>query len=173
MPDANRRIFLLGRRLRQLEQAGCEAADQHPYLAEQVEFYVQCWQSSSMEVQTVHEPQLLGTAGTLLANQSFFGDCTGLLIHADNAMATGLRPFLDAHHNRRSGCLLTMLTFKTDTPSSCGIVETDDLGVVQGFHEKVVNPPGDLANGALYAFEPTLLDYLNCMASPPSDFSTK
>jgi len=43
---------------------------------------------------------------------------------------------------------------------------------VHEFHEKVVNPPGNRANGALYAFEPPLLDHLNCMAPPPSDFST-
>ncbi|MBM5798018.1 MAG: nucleotidyltransferase family protein [Cyanobacteria bacterium K_Offshore_0m_m2_072] len=165
---------LLGRWLRQLEQAGCETVlvNTH-YLAEQVDAYLQSWHSPTMELHTVHEPQLLGTAGTLLANQGFFSGCTGLLIHADNAMAEGLRPFLAAHHNRRAGCLLTMLTFKTDTPSSCGIVEIDDQYIAVGFHEKVVNPPGNRANGALYAFESPLLDHLNRMAPPPSDFSTE
>jgi len=166
--------LLLGRWLRKLEQAGCEAAlvNTH-YLAEQVEAYLQSWHSSTMAVHTVYEPKLLGTAGTLLANQSFFSGCTGLLIHADNAMAEGLRPFLGAHHSRQAGCLLTMLTFSTDTPSSCGIVELDDQHIVQGFHEKVMEPPGNRANGALYAFEPTLIDHLNRMAPPPSDFSTE
>ena len=46
-----------------------------------------------------------------------------------------------------------MLTFKTNTPSSCGIVEIDNEQVVHAFHEKLVDPPGDRANGALYAFE--------------------
>jgi len=167
-------VPLLGRWLRQLEQAGCTAVlvNTH-YLAEQVEVYLQSWHSSTMTVHTVHEPELLGTAGTLLANQSFFSGCTGLLIHADNAMAEGLRPFLAAHHNRQMGCLLTMLTFKTESPSSCGIVELDEQNILQGFHEKVGNPPGNRANGALYAFEPPLLDHLNSMAPPPSDFSTE
>jgi mannose-1-phosphate guanylyltransferase len=80
---------------------------------------------------------------------------------------------LGTHHNRQAGCLLTMLTFKTDTPSSCGIVELDYQNIVQGFHEKVVSPPGNRANGALYAFEPMLLEHLNRMAPPPSDFSTE
>jgi mannose-1-phosphate guanylyltransferase len=165
---------LLGRWLRQLEQAGCEAVlvNTH-YLAEQVESYLLSWHSSTMAVHSVREPELLGTAGTLMANQSFFNGCTGLLIHADNAMAEGLRPFLDAHHKRLAGCLVTMLTIKTTTPSSCGIVEIDDQHIVQGFHEKVVKPPGDRANGALYAFESPLLDRLNHMAPPPSDFSTE
>jgi len=167
-------VPLLGRWLRQLEEAGCTAVlvNTH-YLTDQVEAYLLSWHSSSMAVHTVHEPELLGTAGTLLANQSFFSGCTGLLIHADNAMAEGLRPFLAAHHNRQAGCLLTMLTFNTDTPSSCGIVEIDDQLILHGFHEKVVDPPGNRANGALYAFEPALLDQLNRMAPPPSDFSTE
>ena len=165
---------LLGRWLRQLEQVGCEAVlvNTH-YLAEQVEDYLQSWQSPTMTVHTVHEPKLLGTAGTLLANQAFFANATGLLIHADNAMAEGLRPFLDAHQTSEMGCLLTMLTFKTDTPSSCGIVEIDDQNIVLGFHEKLSDPPGDRANGALYAFNPPLLEHLNGMATPPSDFSTE
>jgi len=165
---------LLGRWLRQLEQAGCEAVlvNTH-YLAGQVEAYLQNWHSPSMAIDTVHEPKLLGTAGTLLANQSVFSGCTSLLIHADNAMAAGLRPFLGAHHSRQGGCLLTMLTFNTDAPCNCGIVELDEQNILQGFHEKVVDPPGNRANGALYAFEPTLLDYLNRMEPPPSDFSTE
>ena len=163
---------LLGRWLRNLEQVGCEAVlvNTH-YLAEQVTAYLQSWNSSTMAIQNVYEHELLGTAGTLRANQAFFANSTGMLIHADNAMSEGLQPFLAAHHNRHAGCLLTMLTFKTDNPSSCGIVEIDDQQIVQGFHEKVVQPPGDRANGAIYAFEPSLLDHLNRMAKPPSDFS--
>ena len=125
-----------------------------------------------MTVQTVHEPELLGTAGTLLANQEFFMGATGLLIHADNAMAGDLKDFLDAHRKRQNYCLLTMLTFKTNTPSSCGIVEIDNKQVVQAFHEKLVEPPGNRANGALYAFEQDFLDHLNLMNPIPSDFST-
>ena len=165
---------LLGRWLRQLEQLGCEAVlvNTH-YLAKQVEAYLQSWQSTRMVVSTVHEPELLGTAGTLLANQAFFDGATGLLIHADNAMEGDLRPFLRAHGESQPCCLLTMLTFTTGTPNSCGIVELDDQQVVQGFHEKVMNPPGNRANGALYAFEPPLLDHLNRMTPIPSDFSTE
>jgi mannose-1-phosphate guanylyltransferase len=165
---------LLGRWLRQLEKTGCESVlvNTH-YLAEQVEAYLQSWQSLTMAVNTVYEPELLGTAGTLLVNQQFFAASTGLLIHADNAMAEGLRPFLFAHQRRQPGCLLTMLTFKTDTPSRCGIVEVGDHLIARGFYEKIKNPPGNIANGALYAFDPLLLDHLNCMASPPSDFSTE
>ena len=165
---------LLGIWLKKLEEAGCaEVLINTHYLAEQVEAFIKRRKRSTMTVQTVHEPELLGTAGTLLANQEFFKGATGLLIHADNAMAGDLGVFLDAHRKRQHCCLLTMLTFKTNTPSSCGIVEIDKQQVLQAFHEKVVEPPGNRANGALYAFEQDLLDHLNLMNPMPSDFSTE
>lgn len=165
---------LLGRWLRKLELAGCESAliNTH-YLAEQVEDFLRSWQSSTMTLETVHEPELLGTAGTLMANQEFFSNTTGLLIHADNVMAGDVNNFMDAHQDRQAGCLLTMLTFKTNTPSSCGIVEIDEKQIVQAFHEKIAEPPGDRANGAMYAFEQEFINHLNLMDPTPTDFSTE
>jgi mannose-1-phosphate guanylyltransferase len=165
---------LLGRWLRQLEAAGCEAVliNTH-HLANQVVTFVQGWRSKAMTVQTVHEPRLLGTAGTLLANRAFFADATGLLIHADNLMGGDLSGLLQAHARRANLCELTMLTFRTDQPSSCGIVTTDAQGVVTAFDEKVQAPPGNCANGALYGFDPPFLDLLARMSPPPSDFSTE
>ena len=106
------------------------------YLADQVDAFLQNWHSSTMSVQASYEPQLLGTAGTLLANQQFFQGSTSLLIHADNLMEEELPAFLDAHLDRNPSCLLTMLTFQTDRPSSCGIVEIDGEQVVKPFMRK-------------------------------------
>ena len=165
---------LLSRWLKKLERTGCDSVlvNTH-YLAGEVEAFLSKWQGSTMTVHTVHETELLGTAGTLRANQNFFEGATGLLIHADDAMAGDLRDFLNAHGRRQTNCQLTMLTFKTGTPSSCGIVEIDNQRVVQAFHEKIANPPGNRANGALYAFEQDFLDNLNKMNPAPSDFSTE
>ncbi|WP_186484148.1 nucleotidyltransferase family protein [Synechococcus sp. A15-127] len=165
---------LLGRWLVKLELAGCDSVliNTH-YLHEKVTTFLKGWQSDLMTVRTVHEPELLGTAGTLLANQEFFEGFTGLLIHADNFMKGDLETFLDAHHHRQSICELTMLTFETKTPSSCGIVEVDNQLVVRAFHEKLKEPPGNRANGALYAFEQEFLDRLNLMTPMPTDFSTE
>jgi len=165
---------LLERWLRQLEKAGCEAVliNTH-HLADQVDIFLRRRQHSAMAVRWVHEPELLGTAGTLAAHQAFFAGTTGLLIHADNAMAADLNGFLAGHQQRASGCELTMLTFETDQPQSCGIVSTDARGVVTAFHEKVVDPPSTCANGALYAFDAVFLDSLDAMSPPPRDFSTE
>ena len=165
---------LLGRWLRQLEAVGCEAVlvNTH-YLAEQVQAFLEGWRSDGMALHTVHEPELLGTAGTILANQAFFQGATGLVIHADNAMADSLGGLLEAHRQRPTGCPLTMLTFRTDQPRSCGIVGTDELGVVTAFHEKVSDPPGNCANGAVYAFDADLVAFLKTLHPQPSDFSTE
>ncbi len=37
----------------------------------------------------------------------------------------------------------------------------------------MIEPPGNRANGALYAFEQNFLDHLNLMNPKPNDFSTE
>jgi mannose-1-phosphate guanylyltransferase len=127
------------------------------WLAEKVREHVKDsrWRS---QVDLVHEPQLLGTGGTLLANRDYFGRDALLLAHADNLTDFDVAGFLYAHAQRPRQCLMTMLAFRTDDPSSCGILELDERGIVQAFHEKVANPPGNLANGAVYIFEPDVID---------------
>ena len=123
-------------------------------------------------VSTVHETRPLGTAGTLLSNREFFEGRTTLLVHADNWCQCDLGGFMAFHRHRRpEACPVTMMTFDTPMPETCGIVETDPAGVVIGFHEKVVDPPGNRANGAVYMLEPEVLDWL---ADHPAvwDFST-
>ena len=65
-----------------------------------------------------------------------------------------------------------MMTFDCQNPTSCGIVELDDQNIVIGFHEKVKNPPGKLANAAVYIIEPEVLSWIE---SNPTidDFSTE
>jgi mannose-1-phosphate guanylyltransferase len=124
-------------------------------------------------VKSTYEKDLLGTAGTLRANKIFFRDNTILLAHADNLCCCDFSRFLNFHHNERpKGTVMTMMTFKTPTPATCGIVEIDKDGVVQKFHEKVLNPPSDLANAAVYLLEPEIIDWI--LQHPKvSDFSTE
>ncbi len=126
--------------------------------------------SYASKVTFVKEQKLLGTAGTLLANQAFFKEDSMMLVHADNLSLFDLDAFIDAHENRPKDCEITMMTFETDTPQSCGIVRTDELGVVQQFYEKVKNPPGNQANGAVFIIEPSVIGFMNKMSSEPVDF---
>lgn len=142
------------------------------YLADQVKTYLSASAYRDM-VTLTHEPELLGTAGTLLANQAFFNGEDGLLIHADNFCFPDWAGFLQAHRNRPAHCVMTMMTFRTDAPSACGILEIDDQGVVIHMHEKVESPPGNLANGAVYCLSPELLTRLARTQAHATDFSTE
>jgi len=141
------------------------------YLAEHVAAFIH----SSVyrdQVTLVNETKLLGTAGTLIANLSYFGGKDGLLIHADNYCLADFKAFHEAHLNRPPECQMTMMIFRTSRPSDCGILELDRRGVAVGFHEKVENPPGNLANGAVYILSAELINRLESDFKKAKDFST-
>jgi len=124
-------------------------------------------------VDSVYEKNLLGTAGTIKNNTNFCKDSTILLAHADNWTCCDFSDFLYCHHNKRpKDTVMTMMTFTCPTPSSCGIIELNDSGIVVGFHEKVDNPPGRLANAAVYLIEPEVIEWIE--NNPEiTDFSTE
>jgi len=118
-----------------------------------------------------YEKILLGTAGTLLSNLNFIGEEDCMLVHADNYCLANFKDYIIAHNQRPTHCLMTMMTFRTDNPTSCGIIELDEKKVVIGFHEKVEHPPGNLANGAIYILSNELIKIINEKFSTVSDFS--
>lgn len=124
-------------------------------------------------VKMVFEEELLGTAGTLFQNLSFVSNEPVMLIHADNLCLTDMSAYINAHMNRPHGTEITMMTFRTLTPETCGIIRLDHLGIVQAFHEKVSDPPGNLANAAVYIIEPTVMEYLKSFNKSFIDFSTE
>jgi mannose-1-phosphate guanylyltransferase len=140
------------------------------YLAEQVESFIKA-SPHQEQVRLVHEQELLGTAGTLIENLDFFQGGDGMLIHADNYCLADLSAFGQAHLQRPMECVMTMMTFRTDTPSDCGIVELNEQGVVVGFHEKAHNPPGNLANGAVYILSADFLEWVRKELCEVNDFS--
>lgn len=124
-------------------------------------------------VDMIHETELLGTGGTVLANADYFGTEAFMVAHADNLTKFDVAAFVQRHRDRPAGTDITMMTFTTDTPQSCGIIECDDRGIVRKFHEKVANPPGNAANAAVYIFEPSVLDFLRGLGRPVIDLSTE
>jgi mannose-1-phosphate guanylyltransferase len=141
------------------------------YLAEAVRAHVAVspWRS---RVDLVHEDELLGTGGTLLRNRDWFGNEAFIVAHGDNLTRFDVRAFIERHRIRPAGVEITMMTFRTDDPRSCGIVEIDENGIVQAFHEKVSNPPGNNANAAVYIFEQSVLDVIQDFGKEFVDIST-
>lgn len=140
------------------------------YLADQVNDFI-AQSPYQDQVTLVYEPALLGTAGTLMANLDFFQGEDGLLIHADNYCLADFTSFVAAHRQRPPECLLTLMTFRTDTPSTCGIVELNAQNIVVGFHEKVANPPGNLASGAICILSHKFLEWMEDKKGQFHDFS--
>jgi len=125
------------------------------------------------QISTVHEETLLGTGGTLLHNREFFREEPTMLIHADNLCSCDFRAFVSSHNERPTGTEITMMTFTTPTPKTCGIVELDARDVVKAFHEKVENPSGNLANAAVYVLQPSVFEFLASLEKSVIDFSTE
>jgi mannose-1-phosphate guanylyltransferase len=126
-----------------------------------------------LNIAMVYEEELLGTAGTLLRNRLFFHGGPVMLIHADNLSLFDPRAFMERFYTRDSNIEITMMTFHTDAPESCGIVELDDRGTVRAFHEKIKKPPGNLANAAVYILAPTVLSFIAQLGKETVDFSTE
>lgn len=143
------------------------------YLAETVEDFINNSEEYKELVTLVKEDDLLGTAGTLLKNRSFFNEESVILIHADNLSVFSMKDFINAHQQRPREAAITMMLFKTDMPQHSGIVELNEVGIVTAFHEKVEFPPGDLANGAVYIVEPEIFTYLSNLNKSFIDFSTE
>jgi len=118
------------------------------YLAEKVENFISEHRFSN-KIEIFHEETILGTAGTLNANQDFIDEDT-FIIHADNYCEDDLFGFVEAHKNRPMHCLGSLLTFITDDPRNCGIVKTDSEKVLINFYEKVLEDRGNIASGALF-----------------------
>ncbi|MCU4674728.1 nucleotidyltransferase family protein [Catenovulum sp. 2E275] len=100
----------------------------------------------------IHEEKLLGTAGTVkhITQNYIFDDGSVLVAHADNVCICDWKAFFEFH--QCSDKDVSLMAFETDKPSLCGILECDEYYNLLAFHEKKENPPGNLANAAIYLF---------------------
>jgi mannose-1-phosphate guanylyltransferase len=117
-------------------------------------------------VRTFFEPELLGSAGTLIANREWVdGEDLFLACYADNLTDFDLRSLVQAH--REHDAIATLTVFHSERPWAGGVVEIDAAGRVIGFVEKPANPVSDLTNAGMYAFHPSVLDEVDGV--PPKD----
>jgi mannose-1-phosphate guanylyltransferase len=142
------------------------------YLNEKVENFIHL-NLSKYDIKIAYEPELLGTAGTLFSHFSFFENNDGLLIHCDNFIHENLSNLISQHYKRPKVCEMTMLSFKTNNPKSCGVLKVDENNIVIDFFEKSQFPPSNLANAAVYVLSKDFL--INCKNnySDLKDFSTE
>ncbi len=140
------------------------------YLSEQVEQFIENSPFKN-QVTIFNEAELLGTLGTLKSTLSFWKNESVLVAHADNLCLCSWSNFQQKFTLKGENVLGTMMVFNTDAPHSCGIIEYNDKGVVTAFHEKVANPPSNLANAAIYLFDPRVSSLIDQSSSQETDIS--
>jgi len=164
---------LLGLWLEMLKSGGIDRVfiNLH-YLPSLVREYVKSSPYSDI-VKFLDEPDLLGTAGTLSKFRSEFSGNELLMAHADNLTIFDVKQFRHAFETRPFPCAMTMMTFDTDDPKSCGIVALDNERRVIDFVEKPMEFKGTLANGAVYIMDVgEVFDILDA-GENITDFSTE
>lgn len=148
---------LLDRWLDALAKAGVDEVlvNLHHH-ADQVRAHVAA-RSGGPLVRLVHEPELLGSAGTLRVNRDFVaGQDLFLAVNADNLTDFDPGVLVDAYRPPA-----TLTAFRAPDPTQCGILDVDDDGLVRAFVEKPSDPPSDLANAGVYAFHPDVIDLVD------------
>ena len=141
---------MLGLWLQELAQVGVNRAliNTH-YLADQVQRYIADSQPGGMTCRLSFEKKLLGSAGTLLANQDFLEEAPSFLIVYGDNYAPGVLQEMVAKPLPQ-GFLGRVALFRSKEPTTCGIVTLDEHGVITSFEEKPAEPKSDLASGSIF-----------------------
>ena len=115
------------------------------------------------------EPELLGTAGGVLAARSIIGNDTFIVVYADNLFDLQLGAVVDRH--RQSGATSSMLLLERADVSSSGVAVMNEAGWITEFQEKP--RPGTershWVNAGLLVCEPEVFEDIPQTA--PSDLS--
>ena len=145
--------------LEHLEFAGIdEVLINTHWLHEMVEDFVCEWSSRhKIKIILFHEPTLLGSAGTLLANRKWVGRNPVFIIYGDNLTQFNLLNMLTVH--KRSGFPVTIRIYKGADPRRAGIVCIDENDIVTDFEEKPDKPKSDLGAGGIYVVDSRIFDF--------------
>lgn len=95
------------------------------------------------------ETELLGTAGTLLANIEQHDDSL-LVVHCDNFSSINLRTFIEFHEEENN--FITLGVFEPSDTRACGMVSILPSGIIDTFIEKPFKTELRWGNAAVYLF---------------------
>lgn len=149
-----------------LIEAGCEALviNTH-HLHERIENFI-AQRSDTIEVQTRHEPTILGTGGGIKNVEEFWDDRPFIVINADVYSTIDLQQVY-AYHCAHSHPI-TLVLYDEPTVNT---VSLDADGFVTGFgdaDDSAASPPaGKLTFTGIQVLDPEVLEYI-----PPATFSS-
>jgi len=116
-------------------------------------------QKDGLRMRLFEETELLGSAGTVRANQEWVSkERSFWVFYADVLTTTNLNRMLAFHDSRAQ--IATIGVYEVPDPSRCGVVQVDERGVVIDFVEKPKTPAGNLAFSGLLLATPALLNYI-------------
>lgn len=163
---------MLGHWLNKLDRLGVNKfyINTH-YLSEQVEEYL-CHHPLRKKIETLYENRLLGTAGTLNRHRHLFDETT-FIVHVDNYCHDNLRGLVNTFQQRPADALMSLLVFKSSTPSTCGVVTIDKNGLMSGFYEKQKKPPNNVASGAVFLCSRQFFNFFGEIFDSQTDFSAE
>jgi len=114
------------------------------------------------------ERELLGSAGTIHANQDFVqGEEQFLILYADNITNVDLSSLVD--FNTVHPAPLTVGLFHAENPAGSGIVALGEDGTIIDFVEKPEHPTGDLASAGVFVARHSLFRWLDPTGRRPYD----
>lgn len=124
-----------------------------------------------IRIKSVFEETLLGSAGTLKKNKSFFrSDTDFLVIYGDNLTNINYLSFWKYH--KQKGGIATIASYYENHPESKGIIVFNKKKVIQSFVEKP--KPEQItshhANAGIYMLNKKIFNYLDKYNSYPIDF---
>jgi mannose-1-phosphate guanylyltransferase len=110
-------------------------------------------------IKLAEEPELLGSAGTLLANREWVAsEPLFWVFYADVLTRANLAAMLRMHQSRKPAA--TLGVYRVPDPSRCGIVTVAEDMTIQGFVEKPRDPPSNLAFAGLLIGTEELLEII-------------
>lgn len=124
------------------------------YKSDQVVEFLSNQYPGASWLEVLHEPSLLGTAGTTLqlVNKSIGEFDRVFVIHADNYWDEDFSAFVEFQKQLSNPHQISLVCFHTDDHKSSGIFTVSQDGIPTGYHEKKNTRHGYLANGAIYCF---------------------
>ena len=127
------------------------------HLADQVEAYLDARESCDMVVDTVIEPDLLGTGGAVGFVRPKIQSPVAMVMNGDSFVDDDLCQFVAAYQN--SGAEGAILCTEVDDAARYGTVELDDTSHIKRFLEKDPSRHGPgLINAGVYLFGAAMLD---------------
>lgn len=130
------------------------------YFQDKIMNYINTNYPNDSQIKIIKENKLYGTGGTLIKNLSKFLLDDLFLIHSDNYTEDNLKSYVNFASQNDEKTMLYLMAHYTDYPKECGILEINNNKILKGFHEKVKNPPGNLANSAIFILKKKLLNKL-------------